>query len=433
MGTARSTRLAITTIAGTEFELPEYLTIDVKEAGVAFQGGSLSQPAVYANAALYIYSKDAPEEERTNGVIRAGALGSRTATTAGVWIEPRTAPTFNLSGKAQIDSVSFGGIVGVKDLTITAQTSDRIEVTLDGNVFVSVPKVTVAAAWEGMRFTKDGLVDKGRFGNGVELRLLEDKVVVSGAFDYKPNGGNLDVRPIGATEDDPTQEIKTSEHFAVTNVNLTIGSLKAGDGDNADSGGGSGFSGGVKGVYFMRYKEGNAQLVRFAIEQAFVDAGGFTAELFLDYRKGTTDDGQTVFSLLAAGGVEIENVGRAKLGGAFSLNADGEVGFGFVVNVATEGLGVTVVPPNILTINGIMGGFFFNPDRQIFKLLDAGVLPTFSSIPENRRSNFTDKFIRGYEGGRFSRCDCDRHRHWNRGRVASQRGHADLDLRHRDQ
>ena len=350
----------------TEFQMGSFATVDVKEAGLAFENGSLSQPAVYSNAAVYVQNK-------TTNAVRFGTEGAKDAASTGVWITLDSAPQFNVSS-GSIDEVDLG-LIKISQIDVTGTTTQRTApdgsprsrsgFTIAGTVELSVKSIgSGSARWAGLTVDREGLYDSGRLDGNVSLTINDIITLNVGKIDYKKDGGTVTV--------DGTP-LETTQHFVMENVGLTLPGLDVGAG--------------VQGVYFLKYNDGGAEALRLTIQNASVDVSAFACAFTFDYRK---DDAGN-FSFLAAGETEINGVGKVGLLGAFAKKGS-ELSFGLLVGAEIQSGGVPIIPPNLITMTGLYGGFFYNPTPAMMSVMDsdANPLPDFSDVPDEYRVDYND-------------------------------------------
>src|SRR5690625_2732860 len=163
----------------TEIDFGGFALLDVKEAGLAFSGGSLLQPAVYANASIYI-------QDGVDNQIRLGTLGGNTASSAGLYVDLQAG--FSVNAKAEIDEFDLGGFLALSDISVaTNDHPDRgMQFVLGGVVDVNLQGLaSTSADWRDLTIDRQGIADYGRLGSGgLNLTIVEVVSLSIGAMDY---------------------------------------------------------------------------------------------------------------------------------------------------------------------------------------------------------------------------------------------------------
>ena len=362
----------------TEFGIGDIATIDVKEAGVKFEQDNLAYPAIYANAAVYIK----PEENKIRNVVRLGALGSSSTTTAGLYINRANTQDFTPSVAVNVTEVRIDSI-GLELFSITKGDIELKKTqggTLQGFVFagtfqLNTQAVSGSARWAGLEIDRDdGLVSIGQLDGDLSLSIKEIIDLSVGGLDY---GTDMNVEIETGVDEETgesiTETVFAQQYFELKGVSLTL-PLPGSEVDGGDSGVGAG----VDRVLFVRYDNGAS--FRLVIEKARLNAGPFASSLSFDLTKQPEG-----IRLFAVGMAKLDGLGEVALAGAFE-NVNDELSFGLAIKLESD----TPIPiiPQVIGLDGLYGGFVRNPTQRTMEtIFKSEAFPSqFKAIPANHPS-----------------------------------------------
>ncbi len=239
-------------------------------------------------------------------------------------------------------------------------------VMLDGSIDLDFSALEMMANFTEMKINTKGIDSWGSFKNGGSIKIMNYLSLAIEHFDFAPNGGVLELLEVTdgfdeATEDDIEEAgsvwINTQYHFLIENAYLTITG-------NTDEGGGSDlFNGGVK--KFLFYRCADTDELLFQLDSAYISLQDHaSANLSLKYSSGGSGES---YHLSASGSVTVFDT--TTLGMAGMIESDqGKMRFGLFVK-ADFSPGIPVLVPNVLTINGLGGGFYYNPRHDDFSVV----------------------------------------------------------------
>jgi hypothetical protein len=344
----------------TEVDFGDIATLDVKEAGVRFNGGQISEPAVYANGTLYIQ----PDDGKVDDLIRFGTLGDKTETTAGLYVDTETAPSFNM--EAQISEVDFFGFLALRDIEPTTQeTNGASKLVLGGTVEATFEGINGSAGWEQFTISRtDGVETWGQPDGSFSLSLVDivdlsvdDLEVGTGGFTYERG------------EADST--ITADNYFKLTGATLTLDELGRGA---------------IEEAYYYK-QDGDQSLRLYGAEIELKEIA--TAHASLSYEKrelGDRYEQDKAVKLFASGYATFAEQ-HVALTGAFE-NTGGNLRYGLFAKVTS---GPIPVGPAV-SVTQLGGGFFYRPRGSWVKGIRDGALSSYELIPGEPKTSEDLKF-----------------------------------------
>ncbi|MEM6645645.1 MAG: hypothetical protein AAF730_05295 [Bacteroidota bacterium] len=305
-----------------EIDLGGDALIDVMAVGVNLT--DLNQPAVYANATLYL-------GDGTSEYVQFGSQGAR-GTQAGLYIPATGRPVWNTT-LTEVDDFTVGDLLEFSDISIGIQTGRNFAVQLGGRVGLNLSGVSSTAGWRGLTIGTNGISDWGGFMGDATFSVID--VMTLTLSTIETGKGRLD---IGGGE-----VVQTTDYLRFGGAQLSL--------DGTD------LSGGIGEVLYYTGNAGSGLRLRNA---NFQMTGAARVNASLVY--GTDEDGD--IELQAGGTLDIQGAGQFTFDGAFS-NQNNQVSVGLFVAVEAE-QGIPVIP-GIVDITGIGGGVFYNPPDGTFE------------------------------------------------------------------
>ena len=335
---------------GIEFQLTEIM------ADIDFQ--DMDNTMLAANGKLLL--------ENENGVKNEISFGNNISETPGFRYSIADGATWNATSTGTPDNPLFDYQKAFFEFTIfTAETYDPkvFGVKLDGKIGLDFTALSMNANFNDFKISSQGIESWGNFQNGGNITIMDKLSLEIGAFDFAPNGGVLNIMEVatdvsGSGDDIPDPEptqLETQYHLLIENAQLTM----VGNGES----GMDNFGGGVKKFLFYRDLDEN---LLFQIDSANVALGDHaTANLSMKYNSG---EGGSYY-LGASGRVTLFDDAALGMAGMVENTSEGDLRFGFFVNAEFPHPGIPLIIPGTISLTGIGGGFFYNPEPDDFQTI----------------------------------------------------------------
>jgi hypothetical protein len=315
----------------TEFDFGNVATMDVKEAGIAFNGGQLDQPAVYANGAAYVQ----PDGNTVDDLVRLGTLGSRSASASGLYVGVGSPPRFNAT--SEIDDFELFGFLTLSEMSVQLKQEDGLrKVVLGGKIGAKMDGIGGASGrWAGLKISREGIKkgDMGRLDGGLSLTLADVLTVSMNDLDY--GRGTF-------SQGDST--VTAERYFRIEGATLDLAEIGKGEVDAA--------------YYYVTAGGAEKAIGLYAGTIELKDMATATASFA--YRKNTKSGAMELF----AAGQATFGTEQLTISGAFTNDGSGKIRYGLFASLQSAA-GIPVAPG--VTVTGIGGGFFYRPKAKWVK------------------------------------------------------------------
>ncbi len=262
------------------------------------------------------------------------------------------------------DAVLFGFSAGFfsVDVMIVTMPEDvpGFVVEMGGRAGLNLPRFEGRGLFEGFRISPDGIDEHGRFAGGLSADLMDVVTLSLTSFEY---GDEPETITLIGDEDDPDpdspdiEEIIVTEYLLIEGAGITLNGSGNGSGNGSDGEGArDAYGGGVERILVYRTDEG----VSLQIEQAEITIPAASINVSMSYH---TIGGYSL-SVAGTGKFGFDNTG-VDIGVAGKIsNINDELSFGLFVKAGVEP-GIPIIP-QVITLKGLGGGFYYNPDVDDF-------------------------------------------------------------------
>ena len=345
------------------------------DLAVDFQ--NVANTTIYASANLEIHDED-PEPGGQPKLIMFGESGN-IRDKYGLRYNYGDGLSFQITSRPTPGSRLFAfsaGFFSVEIETLSMPETGGFAVEIGGKAGITLPGLEGRAEFEGFTIAREGIRDFGRFrgDGGLEAKLMNVVTLSLGNFEYEKFDDPYILSIVDDADDpDPDDpaviEIEVLEYLLVENAKVTLNGK-----ENGSAGANDAYGGSVERILFYRTVDG----MSLQIENAELTVPAASIEVSMTYYSM----GSAGRSLSVAGkgqfgfddtGVEIGVAGKIS-------NINNELSFGLFVKAGVDP-GIPVIPA-LITLKGLGGGFYYNPDETDFNYVRRVAGLTYLTHPE---------------------------------------------------